>query len=630
MIKAKLLCTSLLLVLISIVGAQAPQGFNYQAVVRDNNGNPLVNQQVEMRFTIHDGGPNGPADFVQGDTITTNAFGIITVVIGGGAIIQGNFANIPWATGNKFLQVELDATGSGNYNDLGTLELLSVPYALYAANAPTGLKGDTGPQGNTGATGAQGATGPIGATGANGNNGAQGATGPIGPQGATGANGNNGLQGVTGPAGPQGNAGPAGATGPAGPQGATGANGNDGLPGSTGPIGPQGSTGPQGATGVNGNDGLPGATGPVGPQGSTGPQGVTGANGNDGLPGATGPIGPQGNTGPQGATGANGNDGLPGATGAIGPQGNTGPQGATGANGNDGLPGTTGPIGPQGNTGPQGATGANGNDGLPGATGPIGPQGITGAQGITGPQGATGANGNDGQPGSTGATGPQGSTGPAGISTVGATGPQGATGATGMLPNGTALGNTIYWDGSQWKLNSGFIYNDGQNIYMGQGTDADNHSIAIGNNSVASALQTNSIGTSTIANGAYETVVGSYNDTAQGQNMFGWSGSDRIFEVGNGSGPTSRSNALTVLKNGNVGVGFTNPQNALEVHGSTYVSDSLGVGTSTPHTKLDVTGGDLYLNGPTSGIILKSVLGVCVKLTVSNAGLPVLTIITCP
>jgi hypothetical protein len=62
--------------------------------------------------------------------------GIITVVIGGGgAIIQGNFGTINWAIGNKYMQVELDVTGGTAYTDMGTTEMLSVPYALYAASA---------------------------------------------------------------------------------------------------------------------------------------------------------------------------------------------------------------------------------------------------------------------------------------------------------------------------------------------------------------------------------------------------------------------------------------------------------------------------------------------------------------
>jgi hypothetical protein len=79
--------------------------------------------------------------------------------------------------------------------------------------------------------------------------------------------------------------------------------------------------------------------------------------------------------------------------------------------------------------------------------GPAGPQGATGATGATGPQGPQGA---------IGATGPQGATG--------ATGPQGSSG---FLTAGSAAGNTPYWDGASWVLNSSNIYNNGSNIGIG-------------------------------------------------------------------------------------------------------------------------------------------------------------------
>lgn len=67
--------------------------------------------------------------------------------------------------------------------------------------------------------------------------------------------------------------------------------------------------------------------------------------------------------------------------------------------------------------------------------------------------------------GPSGVDGAQGSTG-----AMGATGLQGATGnvgATGFISSGSQAGNTPYWNGSQWILNSSNIYNDGANIGIG-------------------------------------------------------------------------------------------------------------------------------------------------------------------
>lgn len=222
-----------------VCSAQAPQLMNYQAVVRDANGNPKTSGTVGLKYSIHDNTPVGPVVYQETTTVTPNQFGIITVVIGGG----GNLASVNWGNGPKYLQVELDINNTSSYTDMGTTQLVSVPYALYAANSaagPKGATGDTGPQGPAGATGPQGT---VGATGTQGPAGITGATGPQGPAGATGAQGLQGLAGLQGATGAQG---PAGATGAQGLQGPTG------QAGATGSQGPTGATGPQGIPGTGG------------------------------------------------------------------------------------------------------------------------------------------------------------------------------------------------------------------------------------------------------------------------------------------------------------------------------------------------------------------------------------------
>ena len=348
--KALPLLVFLFVSITSLLKAQAPQTMNYQAVVRDHAGNPLAfGINVTVRFTIHDQTANGTAVFTEVNTAVTNQFGLITQKIGG----TSNLSVVNWSNGPKFLQVEIDPAGGSNFTDMGTSQLLSVPYALYAGNAaagatgpqgpvgPAGSQGATGPQGNAGPQGAQG---PQGATGLNGTNGSQGAQGPVGPAGATGATGSAGAQGIPGLDG---------ATGPVGPTGA----------GVAGPTGPQGNTGPAGSVGPAGAPGTQGAAGPTGPAGSQGPAGA---------------AGPTGSAGPSGSAGASG------ATGPTGPQGSLGSSGPQGLQGPQGLPGATGPAGSQGTAGPTGPTGSAGTQG---------PAGSPGAQGATGPQGPAGANG---------------------------------------------------------------------------------------------------------------------------------------------------------------------------------------------------------------------------------------------
>jgi hypothetical protein len=130
-----------------------------------------------------------------------------------------------------------------------------------------------------------------------------------------------------------------------------------------------------------------------------------------------------------------------------------GPQGPVGAQGPIGLTGATGSVGATG------ATGAQGPQGLTGATGPQGPIGLTGA---TGSVGATGATGAQGIQGLTGATGPQGP--------IGLTGATGPIGLTGLLSSGSAAGNTPYWNGTAWVVNTSNIFNNGANIGIGTTT----------------------------------------------------------------------------------------------------------------------------------------------------------------
>ncbi|MFN8323261.1 MAG: hypothetical protein U0T74_11440 [Chitinophagales bacterium] len=115
--------------------AGAPQGINYQAVVRNSSGNIVPNQAVNVRLTIHSDSINGPMVYRESDSVITTPQGIFTVVIGGGGIVSGSFSNIKWGQKTHYLQVEADITGGFNFTDMGTSQLVSVPYAMYAETA---------------------------------------------------------------------------------------------------------------------------------------------------------------------------------------------------------------------------------------------------------------------------------------------------------------------------------------------------------------------------------------------------------------------------------------------------------------------------------------------------------------
>jgi len=118
--------------------AQAPQAIPYQAVARDNNGNLIANQSVSLRFTILNGSISGTVVYQETQITTTNSLGLFNVNVGQGTVVSGTFSTIAWGGGSKFLEVALDAAGGSNYVVMGTSQMMSVPYALNAANGVTG------------------------------------------------------------------------------------------------------------------------------------------------------------------------------------------------------------------------------------------------------------------------------------------------------------------------------------------------------------------------------------------------------------------------------------------------------------------------------------------------------------
>ncbi len=110
--------------------AQAPEAFNYQAALRDASGQTKPNQPVDFRFTIFSGSGASTKVYEEKHSTTTDGVGLVNLSIGDGTVLSGTFSAIDWAGSPHHLKVEVD-TGAG-YVNMGTMELLSVPYALAA------------------------------------------------------------------------------------------------------------------------------------------------------------------------------------------------------------------------------------------------------------------------------------------------------------------------------------------------------------------------------------------------------------------------------------------------------------------------------------------------------------------
>ena len=153
---------------------------------------------------------------------------------------------------------------------------------------------------------------------------------------------------------------------------------------------------------------------------------------------------------------------------------------------------------------------------------------------------------------------------------------------SGTTANGyssTAMGSGTTASGDiSTAMGYGTIASGNYSTAMGDYTTASgDRSTAMGSNTIASGARSTAMGRNTIASGYYSTAMGfatkaeSFNSFAIGQYNKGggtpnnWISSDPLFEIGNGTS-SNRANAVTVLKNGNVGICTATPAHKLQLH----------------------------------------------------------------
>ena len=447
---------------------------------------------------------------------------MVSLEIGNGTVVSGNIADIDWSAGPYFFKTETDPTGGSNYTISGVSELLSVPYALYAQYAASG---EPGPQGPQGPAGPQGVPGPQGAEGPMGPEGPQGETGPPGEDGHDGASayrvwlssGNSGTEqdffaSLAGPEGPQ---------------------GEQGVPGPRGPIGPQGEMGIPGPEGSMGPEGPQGDVGPQGPQGEIGPQGPQGQPGTINWTDGSGQVTTDVNVG----IGTSNPASQLHVHGTGGGQGNILFEGEHKFTVNQGDPPTEGagtrmmwyPDKSAFRAGTVIDNGANNWD----------------KDSIGNYSFAWGYN-----------TKATGTTAAAWGSNTKASGQR----ATAWGTSTKASANFA----TAWGLNSDA--SGGGSTAWGISTEASgSESTAWGYMTKASGTRATAWGWSTIAPSGYETVLGRFNTQYTPSSPFIWDSNDRLFVIGNGTDDDQRSDALVLMKNGNLGLGTSSPSDQLEV-----------------------------------------------------------------
>ena len=131
----------------STLWSQSPEKMSYQAVVRDASGNLITSSSIGLQISVLQGAIDGTSVFVERHFPTTNTNGLVSIEIGTGTLISGNFTTIDWANDIYFIKTETDINGGSNYTITGTSQFLSVPYAMHSKTAEsiTGTIPETDP-----------------------------------------------------------------------------------------------------------------------------------------------------------------------------------------------------------------------------------------------------------------------------------------------------------------------------------------------------------------------------------------------------------------------------------------------------------------------------------------------------
>ena len=116
----------------------AQDSIQYQLVIRDAAGQLITNKQVNMKFSLVNG---GQSFYEETQKTTTDKYGNINVFVGTGKALKGSMKDVPWSTMDISLKVESDVDGGENFKELGIVPIAAAPYAMYAATAGSNANG---------------------------------------------------------------------------------------------------------------------------------------------------------------------------------------------------------------------------------------------------------------------------------------------------------------------------------------------------------------------------------------------------------------------------------------------------------------------------------------------------------
>ena len=118
--------------------AQVGEKFSYQAVIRNSEGTVIANEDVDIKISLRKLTTDGEIVYSENHLITTSPQGVVSLSVGAGNVLAGDFLQIPW-NNEIFIQVDFKlADEQEEYVTLGISQILAVPYSLYAGNAIQG------------------------------------------------------------------------------------------------------------------------------------------------------------------------------------------------------------------------------------------------------------------------------------------------------------------------------------------------------------------------------------------------------------------------------------------------------------------------------------------------------------
>jgi hypothetical protein len=123
------------LLLLTVILSAQPNLMNFQGVARDKSGQVAGYKNISLQIHVIAGEAFDAPEYTEVHKVTTSQFGVFNIHIGAGNPVYGSFSDIKWGLGNHYVKVEMDMSGGGNFKDLGTTQLLSVPYAFHAQTA---------------------------------------------------------------------------------------------------------------------------------------------------------------------------------------------------------------------------------------------------------------------------------------------------------------------------------------------------------------------------------------------------------------------------------------------------------------------------------------------------------------